>query len=54
MREGAAGQAGLDHRELPPTPQLTFTPRELVLYRSWLSPEGAEYEALTRATLIPA
>jgi 2'-5' RNA ligase len=50
MREGVAPQA----RELPPTPALAFTPGELVLYRSWLAPEGASYEALARATLIPA
>lgn len=31
---------------LPPTPALSFAPAELVLYRSWLSPEGASYEAL--------
>jgi 2'-5' RNA ligase len=53
MREGAAGRAGLYHRELPPTPQLAFTPEQLILYRSWLSPEGAEYEALGHATLVP-
>jgi RNA 2',3'-cyclic 3'-phosphodiesterase len=50
MREGAAPRA----RELPPTPALAFTPGELILYRSWLTPEGASYEALARATLIPA
>jgi 2'-5' RNA ligase len=33
-------------RALPPTPSLSFVPRELVLYRSWLSPEGASYEAI--------
>jgi 2'-5' RNA ligase len=33
-------------RVLPPTPALSFTPSELVLYRSWLSPEGASYEAV--------
>jgi 2'-5' RNA ligase len=49
MRDGAAPRA----RELPPTPQLEFTPRELVLYRSWLSPEGAEYEAVGSATFMP-
>jgi RNA 2',3'-cyclic 3'-phosphodiesterase len=31
---------------LPPTPQLHFNPESLTLYRSWLSPEGASYEAL--------
>jgi RNA 2',3'-cyclic 3'-phosphodiesterase len=33
-------------RTLPPTPALSFVPSELILYRSWLSPEGASYEAL--------
>jgi 2'-5' RNA ligase len=33
-------------RALAPTPSLSFTPRELVLYRSWLSPDGAGYEAI--------
>jgi RNA 2',3'-cyclic 3'-phosphodiesterase len=31
---------------LPPTPALSFVPSELILYRSWLSPEGASYEPL--------
>lgn len=39
------GQAPRE-RELPPTPDLWFVPTELVLYRSWLSPEGASYEAV--------
>lgn len=43
-REGAA---------LAPSPQLSFCPRELVLYRSLLAPEGASYEALT-ARELPA
>jgi RNA 2',3'-cyclic 3'-phosphodiesterase len=33
-------------RTLPPTPALSFTPSELVLYRSWLSSDGASYEAI--------
>jgi 2'-5' RNA ligase len=33
-------------RVLPPTPSLSFSADELVLYRSWLSPEGAGYEAV--------
>lgn len=33
-------------RVLPPTPSLSFVPSELVLYRSWLSPEGASYEVV--------
>lgn len=36
---------------LPPTPRLSFTPRELVLYRSWLSPDGASYEAVASRAL---
>lgn len=31
---------------LAPTPQLSFAAREVVLYRSWLAPAGASYEAL--------
>jgi 2'-5' RNA ligase len=42
LRRGAAPQ----QRVLPPTPSASFRPRELVLYRSWLSPEGASYEAV--------
>ncbi len=49
MREDAAPR----ERSLPPTPALAFTPQEIVLYRSWLDPEGASYEALASATLIP-
>jgi 2'-5' RNA ligase len=33
-------------RMLPATPSLSFVPRELVLYRSWLAQEGASYEAV--------
>jgi RNA 2',3'-cyclic 3'-phosphodiesterase len=33
-------------RTLAATPPLRFKPLEIVLYRSWLSPEGASYEAL--------
>ena len=40
-----SGEAPLQ-RALPPTPSASFSPRELVLYRSWLSPEGASYEAV--------
>jgi len=36
---------------LPATPQLGFTPPEVVLYRSWLAPAGATYEALARGEL---
>jgi 2'-5' RNA ligase len=47
MRHGAAPR----ERTLAPTPPLSFTPRELVLYRSWLRPEGASYEALRQLPL---
>lgn len=47
MRSGAAPH----QRALTPTPPLSFTPRELVLYRSWLLPEGASYEAVARVGL---
>jgi 2'-5' RNA ligase len=43
---GAWTGDGCGERALPPTPALSFAPGELVLYRSWLSPEGASYEAL--------
>ncbi|MGH2880651.1 MAG: RNA 2',3'-cyclic phosphodiesterase [Solirubrobacteraceae bacterium] len=39
-------RGGGREQALPPTPALSFAPAELVLYRSWLSPEGASYEAL--------
>jgi 2'-5' RNA ligase len=48
-RRRARGSSGEEcgNRTLPPTPALSFAPAELVLYRSWLSPEGASYEALS-------
>jgi RNA 2',3'-cyclic 3'-phosphodiesterase len=39
---------------LPPTPRLTFTPETLVLYRSWLAPEGAEYQKVASRELASA
>jgi 2'-5' RNA ligase len=36
---------------LPPTPSISFAPTELVLYRSWLSPQGATYEPLSALLL---
>lgn len=52
----AANQGGGEEAEtrgpfLPPTPQLSFRPGAVVLYRSWLEPEGAIYEALATHTL---
>ena len=52
LRAGLRGsRVGL---ELPATPALSFTPTSVVLYRSWLSPAGASYEALATRTLIPS
>lgn len=39
-------------RALPATPRLSFTPEAIVLYRSWLAPEGASYEALATRGLV--
>ncbi len=38
-------------RPLPATPQLRFSPESVTLYRSWLSPGGASYEALATCRL---
>jgi 2'-5' RNA ligase len=63
VRDGAERTRGRRHRErssssgqapLPATPQLSFTPSLLVLYRSWLSPAGATYEAICKCALSPA
>ncbi len=54
VRRGAAGgrwpttDPGRE-QPLPATPRLSFTPEAIVLYRSWLAPEGATYEALARS-----
>jgi RNA 2',3'-cyclic 3'-phosphodiesterase len=39
---------------LPATPQLRFTTESLILYRSWLSPSGAAYEAVAMCGLSPS
>ncbi len=39
---------------LPATPQLRFNAESLTLYRSWLSPAGARYEALATCVLSPS
>ena len=36
---------------LPATPQLRFAAESLTLYRSWLAPQGASYEALASCDL---
>jgi 2'-5' RNA ligase len=48
-----AGRRAAGEPLLPPTPQLSFVPTSIVLYRSWLSPAGAVYEALASRTLAP-
>jgi 2'-5' RNA ligase len=47
MRSGDAPR----ERGLPATPQLAFAPVALVLYRSWLGPTEASYEALASCPL---
>jgi RNA 2',3'-cyclic 3'-phosphodiesterase len=51
--ERSAGRETRAGREspLPPSPQLSFMPRALVLYRSLLSPAGASYEEIATRTL---
>jgi 2'-5' RNA ligase len=39
---------------LPATPQLSFVPATLVLYRSWLAPQGASYEPVATCGLTGA
>jgi RNA 2',3'-cyclic 3'-phosphodiesterase len=51
LRGGRALGAPTSERALTPTPALAFTPRAMVLYRSRLSPEGANYEALVEQPL---
>ncbi|MFI4989485.1 MAG: RNA 2',3'-cyclic phosphodiesterase [Solirubrobacterales bacterium] len=50
-RLGGAHEADAPGPFLPPTPQLSFTPSAVVLYRSWLDPQGASYEAVTTREL---
>jgi 2'-5' RNA ligase len=52
MRGGQRGPDG--EGPLPPTPRLSFVPPALVLYRSWLDPAGASYEALASCALPDA
>jgi RNA 2',3'-cyclic 3'-phosphodiesterase len=51
MRDGVAGALGTAGAPLPATPQLRFTPEAIVLYRSWLAPAGAIYEAVASGDL---
>jgi RNA 2',3'-cyclic 3'-phosphodiesterase len=56
--QGRVGPGAPDRRDreqpLPATPRVSFTPEAIVLYRSWLAPDGATYEALASCTLAPA
>jgi 2'-5' RNA ligase len=56
MRGRGAAQRPFQVREpvLPATPPLSFTPESVVLYRSWLAPAGASYEALATCDLLAA
>jgi 2'-5' RNA ligase len=47
MRSGDAPR----ERALPPTPQLAFAPETVTLYRSWLGPTEASYEALASCSM---
>ena len=51
--KGGGGGEEVDGRGpfLPPTPQLSFRPEAVVLYRSWLERQGASYEALATREL---
>jgi 2'-5' RNA ligase len=50
----ASARADRPERELslPATPRLSFMPEAIVLYRSWLAPEGATYEALASGGFV--
>jgi 2'-5' RNA ligase len=50
---GGGGDNRIERVPLPATPALGFIPETIVLYRSWLSPSGASYEALRTCTLTP-
>lgn len=51
-RRAAGGRRSAEREaSLPATPPLSFTPTSLVLYRSWLAPGGASYEALATSAL---
>jgi 2'-5' RNA ligase len=53
-RSRGGSRAGQGRDALPPTPQLRFSAPAVALYRSWLSPHGARYEAIARLSLTPA
>jgi RNA 2',3'-cyclic 3'-phosphodiesterase len=50
----AARRSSVSDARLPPTPQRSFKPERVVLYRSWLAPTGATYEAVASGPLRTA
>jgi RNA 2',3'-cyclic 3'-phosphodiesterase len=56
VRGGVRSRRGGDPvaQPLPATPRLRFGAERLVLYRSWLDPAGASYEALASSALEAA
>ena len=50
----AAGDRGVREQPLPATPRVSFVAQKIVLYRSWLTPDGASYEGLASCELEPA
>ena len=55
-RSGSRGarRASVCDEQLPPTPQRSFRPERVVLYRSWLAPTGATYEPVAGGALRAA
>jgi 2'-5' RNA ligase len=53
-RSRAARRSPLSDARLPPTPQHSFKPERVVLYRSWLAPTGATYEPVASGPLRTA
>ncbi len=53
-RSAIRRSAQAEEAALPATPPLNFTPEAIVLYRSWLSPAGASYQALVTCDLLAA
>jgi 2'-5' RNA ligase len=50
----ARGRGPRRELALAATPRLEFVPEAIVLYRSWLEPDGANYEALASSELLSA
>jgi 2'-5' RNA ligase len=47
----AARRSSVSDARLPPTPQRSFQPERVILYRSWLAPTGATYEPVAGGAL---